>query len=441
MHRSPKLHRRHRYPRPALVAGTVFALAALAWMAVGVPTFVKYPTDLDATPRYEGTFTVLVDATTAAPLPEPIELPLTVERHIESLDEESGATHVVVRETIDLRAGDVLEATQVNQYVMDRSTLENVADDRAYAYDPANVVDRSGAYRVNLPFDTAGDRTYPIYQNEFEDTYQLVPDDSSTITDVGGIAVVPFAAEASEVPLSETYLRTLNEMVPLPESVTLDQLEPHLLAAGIDVADVTEALAPVITPADAAAFAELAAQPIGLDYVQSFAGRAAVEPVTGAQARVDVTSESVGVHPELTGVEALQEILGHYPDVPEAAATSEALDALASAPAIPLFEYSYAQTPDSVAEIADMTGDMRTQVLLAKIWLPLGLVAAAVLSLAIGLVVFLRRRPRHLDLSGLYDQPHDQPPTRRATVSGVGAADQDRTHHLVDGPATGPRPS
>ena len=199
-------------------------------------------------------------------------------------------------------------------------------------------------------------------------------------------------------------------MVPLPESVTLDQLEPHLLAAGIDVAGVTEALAPVITPADAAAFAELAARPIGLQYVQSFTGNAAVEPVTGAQVRVDVTSESVGVRPELTSLPALQEILGHYPEVPEAVATSEALDELATAPAIPLFEYSYAQTPESVAEVADMTRDLRSQVMLAKVWLPLGLAAAAAISLAVGLAVFLRRRPRPLDLSGLYDRPTPRPP-------------------------------
>ena len=410
MHPPRKYHKRHRYPRTALVAGAAFALAALVWLVVGVPTFVKYPTDLDATPRYEGTFTVLVDAATAAPLPEPLELPLTVERHIESLEDEAGATRVVVRETIDLRAGDLLEATHVNQYVMDRSTLENVADERAFAYDPANVVDRSGVYRVNLPFDTAGGQTHPIYQNEIEDTYQMVPDDSSTVTDIEGVGVEVFTAEATELPLSETYLRTLDQMVPLPESVTLDQLEPHLLAAGIDVAGVTEALAPVITPADAAAFAELAARPIGLQYVQSFTGNAAVEPVTGAQVRVDVTSESVGVRPELTSLPALQEILGHYPEVPEAVATSEALDELATAPAIPLFEYSYAQTPESVAEVADMTRDLRSQVMLAKVWLPLGLAAAAAISLAVGLAVFLRRRPRPLDLSGLYDRPTPRPP-------------------------------
>ena len=422
-----KYHKRHRYPRTALVAGAFFALAALVWMVVGVPTFVKYPTDLDATPRYEGTFTVLVDATTAAPLAEPMELPLTVERHIEALDGDeetagvsSGATRVVVRETIDLQAGDLLAATQVSQYVMDRSTLENVADDRAFAYDPANVVDRSGAYRVNLPFDTAGDGTYPIYQNEIDDTYEMVPDGAGT-TVLEGLDVETFTADKTEAPLSDTYLQTLNEMVPLPESLTLDQLEPHLLAAGIDVGAVTAALAPVLTPEDAAAYAEFAGQPIGLEYMMSFTGQAAIEPVTGAQVKVDVTSESVGARPVLTDLPALQEILSHYPDVPEAVTTSAALDDLATAPAIPLFEYSYSQTPASVAEVADMTRELRSEVLLAKVWLPLGLAAAALTSLAVGLVVFLRRRPRPLDLSSLYDRhPAPRPTSEEREVASSG---------------------
>lgn len=411
MRRPRKYHQRHRYPRTALAAGAAFALAALAWTAVGVPTFVKYPTDLDVTPRYEGTFTVLVDPATAAPLDQPIALPLTVERHVESVEDEAGASRVVVRETVDLRAGDLLDATHVNQYVMDRSTLENVADDRAFAYEPGNVVDRSGAYRVNLPFGTAGDETYPIYQNEIEDTYEMVPDERSTVTEVEGLAVEPFAARAVEEPLSDTYLATLNEMVTLPETVTLDQLEPHLLAAGIDVAALTDALAPVLTAEDAAAFAAIAAEPIELEYVLSFSGRAAIEPVTGAQVRVDVTSESVGVRPDLRAVPALREILDRYPAVPEAVATSAALDDLATAPAIPLFEYSYAQTPASVADIADTTRAMRRQVLLAEVWLPLGLVTGAAVSLAWGLAVFLRRRPRPLDLSGL-----EAPPTPRPTA-------------------------
>ena len=175
MHRkTSKRHARHRYPRTALWVAGGLAAATLAWMVVGVPTFVKYPTDLDVSPRYEGTFSLLVDPSTAAPLAEPVVMPLTVDRHIEAIGDESGSSRVVVRETIHQVAGDLLDVTQTNQYVMDRSSIENVADDRAFAFDPANVVDRSGSYRLNLPFDTSRSETYEIYKNEIDDTYGLV---------------------------------------------------------------------------------------------------------------------------------------------------------------------------------------------------------------------------------------------------------------------------
>jgi hypothetical protein len=110
----------------------------------------------------------------------------------------------------------------------------------------------------------------------------------------------------------------------------------------------------------------------------------------------------------LTSLPALQQVLGNYPDVPEAVATNAALDDLANAPAIPAIEYSYEQTPASVADVADTATDLRRQVLLAKVWLPLGLAAVAVLSLVVGAIVFLRRRPRPIDTTGL-DEPHPAP--------------------------------
>ena len=42
------------------------------------------------------------------------------------------------------------------QYVMDRTTINNVADDRAWAFSPDNVVDRSPAFRLAFPFGIAG---------------------------------------------------------------------------------------------------------------------------------------------------------------------------------------------------------------------------------------------------------------------------------------------
>lgn len=408
MHRKvSKRHPGHHYPRAALWVTGGFAVAALLWMVVGVPALVKYPTDLDVRPQYKGTFSLLVDPSTAAPLAKPVVMPLTVDRHIGAIGDESGSSRVVVRETIHEVAGDLLDVTQTNQYVMDRSSLENVADDRAFAFEPANVVDRSGSYRLNLPFDTSRSQTYDVYKNEIDDTYKLVADTRNPTTDIEGLHLSNFSARVGEAPLSSAYLAELDKTVPLPDSMTLDELKPQLVAAGVDVDALMTALTPVLTPDDAATLSGVAAKPIPIAYVLSFTGHAAVEPVTGAEVKVSV-AESVGAKPVLASLPTLKRVLGHYPDVPQAVTTRAALDDLAAAPATPLFTYSYQQTPASVADVASRTTDMRRQVLMAEVWLPLALATGAALSLVVGAVVFLRRRPRPIDPLGR-GEPHAAP--------------------------------
>ena len=372
------------------IAGS-FVVAALLWSIFAVPALVKYPTDLDVTPRYEGTFILFVDPETAVPLATPVELPLEIERQIRSLGDESGSSRVVVEETITQKAGDLIDATQTNVYVMDRRTMQNVADDRAYAFAPSNVVDRSGTYRLNLPFDVSTDSTYPIYKNEIGTSYEMRADATRPSTDAAGLHLRNFVGTATGVPIDDTYLAGLRAVVPLPASLTFDQLKPQLLAAGLDVDALLAAIGPVMTPTDRAALAQVAAKPIPLQYVMSFDGSAAVETTTGAEVVVGAT-ESVGVRPVLADLAALQGILSHYASVPEAVAAGDALAKLGSAPAVKLFEYHYEQTPDSVADIAGEVKSMRNEIRLAERYIPLGLLAAAVLSLLIGAYVSARRR-------------------------------------------------
>lgn len=187
------------FPKVVLPLSAGFVAVALLWWVLAVPIFVKYPTDLDVTPRYAGTFTLFVDRTTAAPLATPLHVPLDIERHIRALVGESGSSRVVVEETIRQKAGDLVDATQTNVYVMDRRSMQNVADDRAYAFDPSHVVDRSHAYRLNVPFDTSSDSTYTIYKNEIAATYEMRASIATPTTDKAGLHLRNFTGSGSEV--------------------------------------------------------------------------------------------------------------------------------------------------------------------------------------------------------------------------------------------------
>jgi hypothetical protein len=85
--------------------GVGLLVVALLWLVFAVPALVRYPLDVDATPIYEGKFTLFVDPDTFAPLDTPRVLPLKVTRHIDALGSQSSFSKVVVSEKIDLDAG------------------------------------------------------------------------------------------------------------------------------------------------------------------------------------------------------------------------------------------------------------------------------------------------------------------------------------------------
>ena len=176
------------------------------------------------------------------------------------------------------------------------------------------------------------------------------------------------------MPLDDAYLAELNQIVALPESLTLDQLKPQLDAAGLDVDAVFFALAPVIArgrPGEALTDRRPGRFP--LQYVLSVDGTARVETTTGAEVDVAADRGSGGQARAQPTWPQLQALFARYPDVPEAVAAGEALATLSAAPATKLFEYRYEQTPASVADIADEVRSQRQKIRLAEVYVPTGL--------------------------------------------------------------------
>lgn len=379
----------------------LLVLLAILWLLVAVPMLVKYPDDLDASPKYAGTFKVFVDPTTYAPLPQPTTLPLSVSRHIEVVDATS--SKAVVAETLVQKAGSLVNTTQRNQYVMDRRTMKNVKDPRAWAFTPANVVDRSGSYRLNLPFDTKADGRYPIYKNEIGTTYTMHEAAGPDTTNRHGLTLQNHAASRADVPITSAYLANLSSALPLPTEMTLDQLKPALTAAGLDVDALLPALLPALTQDEAATLTALAAQPIPLQYTLTFRGTASVEPKTGAEVIVN-DIESIGIRPNSPELPKLQAILDAHDDIPEAAAASAALTKLSSS-SIKVVEYAFRQTPASIADIASQVKDLRRQVVLAKQSIPIGLALLAGIALLVGVWKWPRTRARRVPATTPDEQP------------------------------------
>lgn len=384
--------RAHRASKIWFAVGGVLVIAAVLWMLVGVPMLVKYPTDLKASPKYSGTFSVYVNPADMSPLATPITSPMTISREIRAIGSESGSSKVVVKETIVQKAGDLMNTTQTNQYVMDRRSLKNVKDPRAYAFTPSNVVDRSGFYRLNLPFNLDTNAVHRIYKNEIGTSYAMRPATGDETTKVEGLTLYNMQAAATNAPITDAWLAELNKQVKLPSEMTLDQMKPQLKAAGFDVDALMSQLVPAMSPEDVATLAGIAAKPIALQYVWSYEGKVGVEKTTGAEVKQGPITEQLGVKPVMADATTLIAILSKYADkVPAAAAAAQSLPALADQ-SVRLFGFTFEQTPASVKDIASEVKDQRQMILLAQQWLPLGLALLGGVALLVGGFMWPRGR-------------------------------------------------
>jgi hypothetical protein len=337
--------------RVLVAAGLVLVAAALLWRPVAVPLLVKFPTDLDQTTRYEGTFTLYVDQATGAPLDSPARLPLEIERRIRTVPEQSGAHTVVVQELVLFRVAGT-DQHEIHQYVMDRRTMQNQDDPRSWSYAPANVVDRAGTYRVNLALGTDGDRSYPIWENEPGAAFSMVGDPDRPRVERHGLSLIGLAEVFGDVPVADRYRQELRRQG-FPLTLTFAALTARLAADGVDVESGLAAL----PRADRATVAEARAEWLPLRFFRYNDGHALVEPRTGAIVDLLVSDEGISATVDLAPLDRLRAALDERRDDADAAALATALDDLEAAAPSRVYHLHYGQTPESVVEIAALTRD------------------------------------------------------------------------------------
>ena len=205
----------------------------------------------------------------------------------------------------------------------------------------------------------------------------------------------------------------------LPSTVTLDQLKPQLKQLGVDVDALVAAVGPYLTPDETATLGQIASKPIPLHYVLSFNGtrRSSRRRVSRSTSAPPNPSAA---RPDFADLPTLTAMLNNHANVPEAAAAAKALQTLATAPATKLFEYTYQQTPESVADIASTVKSNRSQLLLVERYVPIGLFVAALVALvAGGLVLWHRHSSQPLDVRAHPPEAEQDPRTRAHSVGDV----------------------
>jgi hypothetical protein len=376
-----------------LAGGLVLGVAAVAWTPVAVPRIVKLPTDIDRTDHYTGNLVTFIDRTTGTALATPSVVPLTIDRHIAGVEGESGAHVALLKETVTAHMGGQ-DVVQENVYAVDRRTMENVADPRAYTFTPDNVIDRSGTHYLTLPMslDSKGE-ALSIWKPEAGASYPLVSTTPATGIEAGTKAVYLHGEIPTPLPAPAYELAILRARG-LPMQLTPEQASAQLTAAGVDVAAVAPVLIANLDAAELKAVTDVLALPMPLKYSVYGHGLLGAEPKTGGLVTLTGIVDGISVKPDLSGMAPAIAALRQHADVPAIASLMAILDKMGAAPPQPVYEMQYTQTPASVADAASYARSQADKVVLATRTLPVGMAVVAAMFVLGGsaLVWFPRRR-------------------------------------------------
>jgi hypothetical protein len=393
---------RRRFVSIAAVGlGAVLLAGSGAVRVWAAPALVRFPLNVDETTQYTGTALTYVDQATLLPFAQPKSEPVSISRHVKVV---SGTfDRAVIDETVTVKTPSTTSVEQY-QYVIDRRSMKMVADPRQYAFgNPAAVMHAAGAYRVNFAMGTNTKGSYLAYIPEADVTAPLVLVEGPHYHSDARATVLDFSTKVDK-PVAPYYLAHLKAMG-LPMQVTAAQLQPLLLADGIDVSRALADVGPRLTPAESRLVTQTLAKSVPLRYFFVDNGLVSIEPKTGALIDVHAQQQGVAVAPDLTGAATLQPLLAKYAAIPSVKALSTGLAALAARPPQLAQSYKWTQTvPSSLESASDARAHARTMNLI-EVWVPWAMAILGLLLLGFGLVGLLGGRRKDSSVSAGETQP------------------------------------
>ncbi len=370
--------------------GTLFLAATAIWMAVGKGIALKIPKGQEERTQYEGEFRFFADPITYRPLApgEELTLPVSIERHVFTLDDQFSGDLAVLQEDVSVDAF-VIKKQLTSVYVLDRKKSYNVKDPRAYSWSQDNVQDRSGTYYPLFPMGMREGDGYMTWKAEIGRGAWADFLEKRTME---GVEVFIIEGSLDKAELVPSYV----EFRGFPESMPFEQLAQELKASGLDLLTVAEAVMPVLTPEDRQALAGALGRPVPLNYYLTSYKKVAVEPSAGFPMAIMDATETVSVSPDHLAIIDAFGILERYasdPGVAPLLAQFEALKSrLASLEPRKLYTQTYAQTEESIRESAKMARKNLKLIRAAKLFLPAAGFALGGLLLVAGIFLSLRKK-------------------------------------------------
>jgi len=377
-----------RAGRIILAVGVVFAVAGIVLPFILGAVFVSFPGGpVDLTTRAVGQYVPKVNPGTLVPQQQQSQ-PLRLIRRLRTV-ETSGGTVILQQDDTEQVGPLPLHFTQ--RYAIDQDSVRNVASPQAYAYAPGNTVDRSPAYSVNLPLGT-GNGPYLMWDDATGQSYRLTAHGSVS---QDGLQLELFRGHLSAAPVSPAFLAALAPLG-LTSTMTLDQLKPQLVAAGVDVDQLRNVALRQLDSADQAAVNEFIQGPIAVSYLLTSDVQLLVYPATGTIVSVRQATQSLAMLPDIAGIGRIVQILSqpkYSGKTAVTAAAAELTKLIAAPPTTTLFTTSYAQDASSTAAVAAFAAARGSDISTLTFTIPLiiGLIGGVLILVGVVLLVQARR--------------------------------------------------
>jgi hypothetical protein len=370
-----------------LVIGVLVLVAAAIWRPVVAPQLTKLPTSLDTSYQFAGTYTGYVNQTTGARLAAPQNLPLSIARQFKAVPAQSTSSELVVNDASTVAIGPS-KSPSVAQYVLDRSTSQNVKSPYAYAVVPSNVVDRSGSYSLGPPPGVNTATSYPYWVDEIGKTTPITYANATQTID--GLAVQQWQTNLPGTPMVASMVSAMH----LPTAMPFATFEAQLKAQGTDLAAALRILSTSLTTAEKTRLAALIATPIPLQYSYASQSKLLIEPATGMIVDMVNVVRAYSVRLNLGPLAAgLAPILAAHPTNLAAAPLAAGSKKLAAAPAQPLYTLTFHQTPASVTQLAGQAGHNANLLRIFQMWIPIGLGVIGLILVGLAFTGRWRREP------------------------------------------------
>jgi Porin PorA len=392
MSQTPPKRRAGRLPKVLISLGVLLMMLGVIARFALPAVAVKYPGGpLNKTAHAQGTFTLYIDPATAGPLASPQRLPLDIKRNLHVI--ETDGSRAVVQENDVEQIGNLKAQDLQQRYVLDRKSLKNVADDRAWAYTPSNRIDRSPAYSINLPF-SSGNGPYQVWKNESGVSYAFT---KTATVKRAGVTLYRYQGSMKGAPAQGYYIDQLASQG-IPKSLTPTQAAAQLAAQGADPKLLETAVLPALTPADRSSAESILAQNVPLKYTIDVRTSFLVEPKTGAIVGLEKIDQTLYATPDIQGIGRIQTILNkpqyaHNAVVRSAATVIGKL--VRNPPRSSIFNINYAQLPASVNDLATFAKGRAGKITLAKVVIPSAIGVTGLVLTLVGLGLAWRTRRRH----------------------------------------------